>query len=224
MDYDQLVSSAKGRKTILINGYVGLGYQHPYQVRAKLKEIMAGAGDNLVIVNPGTHAGIGLVNDWIPEIARELGYKDVKTATIISRNVADRNLAPVDWACFVPNAPGNWRPESNSGEDLQLKFLKDTGGRMISFQGGRLTGETVGQALKDGLPVDLYHGGAFAPNQKMWTEAKALNPGQVYDGTAEYSSLSQTDLRKMRNLTVRRVDSPPSGAAECGSSFNWLDP
>ncbi len=167
LSFQQLVNKSKGMKTFLLNGYVGLSYKYPEKVREALVQIMKENGDNVVYVGAGTHDGIGLVSDWIPDIAKDLGFKNVKTASIVSRNASvSRNLAPSDWVHFVSTDPKDWRPLSSNGDDIQLQYLQDTGGKLIVFEGGEITGKVVEAALQNHIPVNLYVGEYYQPDPR----------------------------------------------------------
>lgn len=183
--YPQLVEAARGKKVIMINGYVGLGYQNPERVKALFADLMKREGEGAIYVGVGTYDGIGLMYDWIPEIANKLGLKNIQRAAIVSRNVAvEQNLAPMELLHFSNTDVRNWRPTMN-GHDLQVQFLKDTGGKLVAFSGGRVTGLVVEEALKEGLPVEILVGESVAPNQTRVQAAKARVASTVIDGTAD---------------------------------------
>ena len=201
LSYQSLVEASRGLKTIILNGYVGLGYEHPKQVRKAIRDLMKREGDNVLFVGVGTHSGIGLAYDWIPQIAKELKFSNIKTAAIVSRNVAKLELGPMDFVHFANNEVNNWRP-TQDGEDLQVHFLKDTGGKLICYGGGERTGIVALNALSAGMPVEIYTGDAIAPNSVDVKNSLQKRLDKVIDGTQALVA----EQKRYRNLKVFKLN------------------
>lgn len=221
VSYKGLLDAARGYKVVVINGYVGLGYEHPEQVKAALEEVMKREGDGVLYVGVGTHEGIGYAHEWIPEIARKLGFSNIKTSAVVSRNVADERLAPADFYHFVNNDVLNWRPMLGD-KDLQVSLLQDTKGKLVSFRGGYLTGLVAQEALDAGLEVELWTGDALAPNRLQLARAVSARHDTVVDGTAELvkrKNASPTAFPRLRVRTVSLKGSKlKSGRLSCAAA------
>ncbi len=206
LSYKAAVDESRSQKVVLINGYVGLGYEHPDKVKAAIRELMIREGDGVVYVSVGTHDGIGYVYDWIPEIAKSLNYKNVTTGAIKSKNEAASPLAATNWVHFVETDVKEWRPTLN-GKDVQVQFLKDTGGKLVAFQGGELTGRVIQEALESQLPVEIVSGESFGPDPRRVGQARSVRLDTITDGTARfvknkknYPSLSVISRFEIKNM------------------------
>lgn len=197
LSYSELVSAAKGLKVVFLGGYVDLGYAHPERVREALVELMRTEGDNALYVGVGTMAGIGEAYHWIPKISKQLGFKNIKTAAIVSRNVANRDIAAMDYIHFVNTDTHEWKPFVD-GEFVPNRFCRDTNGRLVFMGGGGITGEVAKDALESGLPVEIHLGPAVAPDPQRVSAALARRPDTVIDG------LSPLARKRSSNLSIVR--------------------
>lgn len=184
VSYRELVEQAQGRQVVILGGFVGLGYADNPAVRAALKDLMQRTGDNALYVGVGTYQGIGRSNDWIPEIAAELGFKNIKTAGIVSRNVVSLALAKQDFVHFVDGEVQSWRNQGPDGTFVDVRLALDTNGRHVFFGGGAISGETAAQALDRGLRVEMITGESVRPDPQAVLRQQVLNQNAVVDGLA----------------------------------------
>ncbi len=176
VSYRELVAQAEGRQVVVIGGYVGLGYADYAKAREAVKAMMIKNGDGVLYVGVGTYQGIGLSNDWIPEIAAELGFKDIKTAGIVSRNAVSLGVARQDFVHFVDGEVQSWKNQSADGTFVDVRLVQDTGGRHVFFEGGQISGETAAQSLSRGLRVEVVTGEGVAPDPQALARQTALRP------------------------------------------------
>ncbi len=182
--YDELVYNASGYKVRVLGGYSGLGYENPEVVKAYLRAQIAADGNNTMYVIGGTSDGIGAAYEWIPQIARELGFTNVKTAGIVSRNAAEWGIAKQDLVVFVDTSVDSWEV-IEGGRSLMVKIAEDTHGEMIYYKGGAVSASEIGEALSRGVRVTIVTDPRIAPNAAKVAKKLVKDPSMVVDGTAE---------------------------------------
>ncbi len=185
VDYNQLRAHARGRRVTVLGGYSALGYENPHAVRAQVRELMRSNGDHAMYVIGGTTDGIGQAYEWIPEIARELGYHDVKTAGIVSRNAAQYGVAEQDYVLFADTDVNQWEVQRN-GRSLMVNIAEHTQGRMVYFRGGAVSTAEIEEALRRNVSVTIVNDPRIAPNAHAVAKRLISTPDLVTDGTAQF--------------------------------------
>jgi hypothetical protein len=182
VDYDALLSAAKGRTVVVLGGYSGLGYEHPEQLRERIAGLVKARGDHALYVIGGTADGIGAAYRWIPELARESGFTDVKTAGIVSRNAWEYGIEPQDYVVFVDTPVDDWNVKVD-GKSLMVGAAADTQGWMAYFRGGAVSQAELEEALARRVRVLLVIDESTEPSRKNVAKKLAANPNYVVDGT-----------------------------------------
>ena len=191
--YEELLAKAKGYRVTVLGGYSGLGYENPEAVKARMKAIMVANGDHAMYVIGGTSDGIGKGYEWIPELSKELGFKDVKTAGITSVNASKYGVAPQDYVVFSGNpatAVDDWEVKEN-GRSLMVKIAEDTKGKMVYLGGGGVSTAEIGEGLQRKVDVVIMKGPDLAPNAVKVAKKLQTAPNTVIDGTAQFVEKSR---------------------------------
>ncbi len=123
VSFETLVEKAQGKKVVIIGGYMGLGYQRPDALKAAIRDLVRENGDNTFYVCGATAVGIGNIYHWIPEFAKEFGLTEVKTAGIVSSNIAALEVARQDYLVLVDTEVENW--EARQGRALWMWPSRD---------------------------------------------------------------------------------------------------
>jgi len=203
LSYDSLLREAAGRRVMVLGGYSGLGYQDPEVIHGHVDEIVRRNGDRLLYVIGGTKDGIGEAYDWIRASARAAGLSDVKTAGIVSREAAlyPDGIARQDYLVFVDTEVDVWEVQQE-GRSLMVDVARRTGGEMIYFKGGAISGVEIEEALERGVRVTVYAAAEIQPKRERLEKQRAKSPGYVADGTLEILARHEGPGHPL--LTVRR--------------------
>ena len=185
VNYDELKAHAAGRKVVVVGGYMGLDYENPEALKTEIRKLVQENGDHVLYVSGATATGIGRLYSWIPEIARELGLTDIKTAGFVSRNVATWTMAKQDYTLFIDTAVADWRGKVH-GRFIDVQLAEETHGKMVFFNGGGIAGETAEDALSRGIPVELHNNPDLAPNSILVKARQASFPSTVVNGTERF--------------------------------------
>lgn len=152
--YDSFKQAIGDRRVVVLGGFSGLGYQDPEVVKSHIRDLMTKNGDGVVYVIGGTSDGIGQAYDWIPQMAKDMGLKDVKTAGITSREAARWGVAKQDYVLFVDTPPGVWEVKQGD-RSLMVKVAEDAKGEMVYFKGGKVSKVEIEEGLSHGVPVTV---------------------------------------------------------------------
>ncbi|OQW50838.1 MAG: hypothetical protein A4S09_10955 [Proteobacteria bacterium SG_bin7] len=185
--YSELLEQSAGSKVTVIGGFSEVDYQNPAAVKSYIKELMRANGDNAMYVLEGTSKGIGEAHQWIPQIAKELGYKHIKTAGIYSGNIAESG--PVKQDFIVLNSQG----KENA---MPANIAEASGGKMIFFGGDSSATSQIATAVLMGVPVTVVNDRKIAPNESDVKKVLAENPGTVIDGTKKFARGSFEALKE----------------------------
>lgn len=203
LSYESLLDRAAGRRVKVFGGYSGLGYQDPEVVHRHVDRIVRETGDGTLYVLGGTKDGIGEAYDWIRSLARSASLGNVKTAGIVSREAAlyPDGIARQDYLVFVDTELDVWEVRRD-GLSLMVDVAKRTGGDMVYFKGGAISGAEIQEALDRRVKVTIYAGPDIQPSREHLDKKKKQNPAYVADGTLEI--LARYEGRRHPLLTVLR--------------------
>ena len=231
MSYAKLLSKIEGKKVIVLGGYSGLGYENPEAVKDYIKSIIQAQGNDVVYVIGGTSDGIGEAYNWIPEIAKELNLKGVKTAGIVSKNALKYGLAKQDFTVLVDTPPDNWEVKKD-GRSLMVKVAEDTNGKMIYFKGGAVSSAEIGEAIAHNVPVEVISDPKIAPNSQKVAKKLGSDPNLVVDGTEKFvqggkvAVVTSTDQASKINAATLGAQAPlnsPPAAGKSQQGFTYED-
>ena len=199
LPYESLLQEAAGRRVTVLGGYSGLGYQDPSVVQGHVDSIVRRNGDRALYVIGGTKDGIGEAYDWIRTSARKAGFRDVKTAGIVSREAAryPDGIAIQDYLVFVDTEVDVWEVKRD-GLSLMVDIAERTKGEMIYFKGGAISGVEIEEALARGVKVTVFASPAIQPNRERLEKKRSQNPGYVADGTVAVLSRQHPSLTVVR--------------------------
>lgn len=196
------------RRTAILGGYSGLGYEDPAVVRGYVERLVRGTGNVAMYVIGGTDDGIGQAYRWIPEVAAAAGLQTVETAGIVSANAVQYGVAPQDFVVFVDTSLDSWEVVED-GRSLMVAVAAETGGQMVYFKGGEVSAAEIGEALGQGVRVTIVADPRVLPNAAKVARKIVSNPRMVLDGTAAFVA----NRAAYPTLTVVTGDEPE------GSSF-----
>ena len=210
--YDQLVNVGKGMNVVVLGGYSGQDYQNPAALRAYIKNIMSQQGPNTMYVIGSTTDGIGRAYNMIPEIAKELGQGNVKTAGIVSRNAAEYGIAKsVDYNVFVDTAPNDWNVRNANGKSLMVQVAKDTHGQLIYSKGGAVSVNELTEATKDGVRATLIRDADLSTSTAVATKKIARANPALDPQSDEFQQKVQESMKAADEPTAQLANSPPAG-------------
>ena len=203
LSYESLLDRAAGRRVKVLGGYSGLGYQDPEAVQRHVEGIVRETGDGALYVLGGTKDGIGAAYDWIRSLASSARLGNVKTAGIVSREAAlyPDGIARQDYLVFVDTEADVWEVKRD-GLSLMVDAAKRTGGEMVYFKGGAISGAEIREALERGVKVTIYASPDIQPNRERLEKKQKKNPAYVADGTIDI--LARYEGRRNPLLNVRR--------------------
>lgn len=184
IEYGRLLEIAQRYRVVVFGGFSGRGYADTSALAALLRRLVAEAGDGTLFVGGATHAGIGMAYGLIPAEASRLGFRDVKTAGIVSRNAILADIAEQDWVVFVPSPPDDWRV-LHDGRSLMVDIAAGGRGRLLYFGGGAVAMGELAEAGRRGVPATLVTGAAVAPAASA--PAAALRSADIPPGIALWS-------------------------------------
>lgn len=204
LTYEDLLAVVRGYQVTVLGGYSGLDYEHPGILKAHIVNLVKRNGDKAIYILGGTSDGIGRAYSWIPEAAHEIGFSDIKTAGIVSRNAVEYGIARQDYIVFVDTPVDDWGVLEH-GQSLMVDIAKQVGGEMIYFRGGAVSHVEIVEALSLGVPVTIYAGDGLEPNAGRVTKRLEKDPRYVTDGTEGFLSGSSSG-GTVSSLTVVVVD------------------
>lgn len=215
MTYEELVAAGKKMDhVVVLGGYSGQGYENPAALRAFLKDVMKRSGEGTMYVIGSTKDGIGAGYEMIPEIAKELGYKNIKTAGIVSRNAVEFGLAKMDYNVFVDTTAESWDALGEDGKSLMVKIAKDTNGQMFYAKGGPVAMNEINEAVREGVPVTVSRDPALSASTDI-AKAKILKSNKGID---ENSPEFQAKLQAM----LKAADEPTHTLEGARSGVNLV--
>jgi hypothetical protein len=190
--YEELLETASRYRVTVLGGYSGLGYENQDVVRSAIESIVASNGDHNLYVLGGTKDGIGAAYVWIRNVASSRALADVKTAGIVSLEAVryPESIAEQDYLVFVDTDVGDWEVKRN-GISLMVDVAHRTGGEMVYFKGGAISGAEIAEALARGVGVTLYSGADIQPDPAKLEKKRKSDPGHVADGTAKLASANR---------------------------------
>lgn len=198
-------AKARAYKTVVVGGYAGLGYTDPLALKAEIEALVASRGDNTLYVFSGSVNGIGEAIEWIPEIATAAGFKNVKVASIASRNAAKYKIPRQDFIYFVDTEVDDWSLDEE-GLALRVELVENTGGEFVYFRGGRSSTAEIAEALKRGLDVTLVTGNHLQPTTLHALRSLVAHPGQLVDGTSRFIQRSDELVSLATRQSLRCED------------------
>lgn len=172
--YQDLLEKSKGYKVTVLEGLTDLDYKNPEKVKDYVRALMKANGDKAMYILDGTSEGIGEAYKWIPSIAKELKYDDIKTAGIFSEKSLKSEIAKQDYI-VVMNSDD--KAEDRKGDLAKVELAQAASGKVVVLSGANNAAAKIQTAVEREVPITLVADPKVEP---------VKSKGIVTDGTEKY--------------------------------------